>query len=244
MTGTETPHGENHWPAAAVAIVAILVGAGLFIFQNVAQAPGRAIEAGREVLGDLEKVARAFRTGNVRTSFISYATEVSGNSYLQFATLDQVEVLRREDRATVLWGQLELPEVIVEATAPVQYTYYLDLDDDWDFRLEADTVYVAAPEIRHNRPSIDASALRYEVRQGSVMRDEESALQKLQLGITQMSEQRARENVALIRELGRRKTGQFVETWLAGTLGLDGPVRVAVEFADERPAPPALAPMQ
>ena len=101
----------------------------------------------------------------------------------------------------------------------MQYTYYLDLDDDWDFRLEADTVYVAAPEIRHNRPSIDASALRYEVRQGSVMRDEESALQKLQLGITQMSEQRARENVALIRELGRRKTGQFVETWLAGNPG-------------------------
>ena len=52
-------------------------------------------------------------------------------------------MFRREDRATVLWGQLELPEVIVEATAPVQYTYYLDLDDDGDFRLEACTVYVA-----------------------------------------------------------------------------------------------------
>lgn len=242
MTESDSPRPGGHWPAAAVAIVAILVGAGLFVFQNVAEAPGRAIDAGREVLADLEKVARAFRSGNVRTSFISYATEVSGNSYLQFATLDQVEVFRREDRATVLWGQLELPEVVVEATAPVQYTYYLDLDDSWDFRLEADTVYVAAPEIRHNRPSVDASALRYEVRRGSVMRDEDTALQKLQSGLTQMSEQRAKENVALIRELGRRKTAQFVETWLAGTLGLDGPVRVVVEFADERPEPPVLAP--
>jgi hypothetical protein len=242
MSEVEAPRGGSHWPAAAVAIVAMLVGAGLFVFQNVAEAPGRAIEAGREVLGDLEKVARAFRSGNVRTSFISYATEVSGNSYLQFATLDQVEIFRREDRATVLWGQLELPEVIVEATAPVQYTYYLDLDDSWDFRLEADTVHVSAPEIRHNRPSVDASALRYEVRQGSVMRDEDAALQKLQSGLTQMAEQRAGENVALVRELGRRKTAQFVETWLSGTLGLDGNVRVVVEFADERRPPPPIAP--
>ncbi len=238
MTEAEATRGNTPWPAAIVAIVAMLVGAGLYVFQTVSEAPGRAIDAGREVLGDLEKVARAFRSGNVSTSFISYATEVSGNSYLQFATLDQLEVFRREDRATVLWGQLELPEVIVEATAPVQYTYYLDLEDSWDFRLEADTVSVAAPGIRHNRPSVDASALRYEVRQGSVMRDEASALQKLQAGLTQMSEQRAQENVAIVRELGRRKTAQFVETWLAGTLGLEGPVRVVVEFADERPAPP------
>ena len=242
MTGAEAPRGKSHWPLAVVAIVAMSIGAGLYVFHTLGEAPGRAIEAGRELLGDLEKVARAFRSGNVRTSFISYATEVSGHSYLQFATLDQVEIFRREDHATVLWGQLELPEVVVEATAPVQYTYYLDLDDSWDFRLEADSVYVAAPAIRHNRPSVDASALRYDVRQGSLLRDEEAARRKLQAGLTRLAEQRARENVALVRELGRRKTAQFVETWLSGTLGLEGPVRVIVEFADERRPPPPAAP--
>jgi hypothetical protein len=100
-------------------------------------------------------------------------------------------------------------------------------------RLENLTVLVLAPEIKFNTPAIDASAIRYEVREGSLFRDEDEVIQKLQNGLMHMSRGRARDNIALIRELGRQKTEEFVQNWLAHTFD-DGEVyRVEVRFADE-----------
>ena len=49
-----------------------------------------------------------------------------------------------------------------------------------------------------------------------------------------MSRQRARHNIELIREMGRRKTEEFVHNWLAHTF-TDGDVySVEVVFADEQ----------
>jgi hypothetical protein len=194
------------------------------------------VEATREVLGGVEAVARAFRTGTIETSFLSYATEVSGTSYLQFASLDQVEVFERKDSAALLWGQLQLPEVVVQATAPIQYTYYLDLDEEWSFELREDDrlLLVTAPNIRHNRPAIDASRLHYEVRADSLLRDESVALDNLRRGITEMAERRAVSNRELVREIGRRKTEQFIENWLFRDFGQEARTyHVDVRFADE-----------
>jgi hypothetical protein len=61
----------------------------------------------------------------------------------------------------------------------IKYTYYLDLDAEWRCELRGDTVRVRAPEIQFNEPAIGASRIEYEVRQGSVLRDETAALAKL-----------------------------------------------------------------
>jgi hypothetical protein len=225
---------SSRWPlalaATAVAVVGILAAAGLYVFKSARQIP-------KDVLHDLKDIAQAFRTGTVTTSFVSYATEVSGSNRLQFATLRQMEVFERKDSVAVFWGRLELPEVIVEARAPVEYTYYLDLDARWEFRLEGSTIRVLAPEIRFNAPAIDASAIRYEVRAGSIFRREQEVLDRLREGLTEAAKYRARENIALVRELGRRKTAEFVEKWLARSFTDKETYRVEVVFADERPSP-------
>ncbi len=218
---------------AWVATVAILTAAGVYVFQSLRDLPGEAVDRGREVLGDLQDIAAAFRQGTIETRFLSYATRVSGSNYLQFATLRQRELFTRTDRASVLWGQLELPEVVVEASAPVEYTYYLDLDGEWTFRREGRTITVLAPGIQFNRPAVDASEIEYRVRAASVLRDEAAALAKLKAGLTRMSLLRARENVELVRELGRRKTEEFVATWLVQAFGDGGEYAVEVRFADE-----------
>src|SRR5512143_2720382 len=80
------------WAFAAVAVVAILVAAGLYVFHSLRRLPGEAIDnSGRA----LREVAAAFRTGTVTTSFRSYATEVRGTSRFQFAELRQLEVFER-----------------------------------------------------------------------------------------------------------------------------------------------------
>lgn len=240
-SATAPPHRDSApwaWAAAAVVIVAILTGAGLYVFRSLRDAPGAMVDKGREVVRDLADVAAAFRQGTVETRFISYATGVSSGKKLQFATLEQVERFSRRDRASVLWGYLELPEVVVEVIAPVEYTYFLDLEGSWEMTQSGNTIRVIAPPIQANTPAVDPSAIEYTVRQGSLLRDEEVAVEQLRRTLAELTRLRAEDHVPLVRELGRRKTAEFVETWLAGNFDDGGEYRVEVIFVDELPALP------
>jgi thymidine kinase len=138
-----------------------------------------------------------------------------------------------------LWGQLALPDIVVRAEAPVEYTYYLDLDEPWELVLEEHAVIVRAPAIRYNTPAIDVSNIRYEVAERSFLRDEEEALENLRKGLSQLSKQRARENVTLVRELGRKQTAEFIRTWLMASYDDADAYRIDVIFADEAGSEPA-----
>ena len=237
-------HAPWAFALAAVAIVAVLAGSLLYVFRSTRRLPGEVLEGGRQALRDLRDVAAAFRSGTVTTTFHSYATQVTGTSRLQFAELRQIEVFERRDEAAVLWGAVALPDVVVEARVPVAYTYYLDLEKEWRFRLEGRDVRVVVPPVEWNLPGVDISALRFEVREGSVFRDEHLALDRLRAELTPLLQRRAREHVPLVREAGRRKVEAFVETWLIQRFTDGRDYRARVVFGDEpgaaTPRPPAL----
>jgi hypothetical protein len=244
----DEPRRPSHAPwalaLAVVATVAIVAGGALYVFRSVRSLPVDVLEGSRQALRDLRDVAAAFRAGTVTTTFRGYATEVAGTSRLQFAELREEESFERRDSEAVLWGALALPDVVVEARAPVTYTYFLDLDKEWRFRLEGRDILVVAPPVEWNRPAVDVSALRLEVREGSVLRDEQLVLDRLRGELTPLLERRARQNVPLVREAGRRKVEAFVETWLVQRFADGRAYRARVLFADEPPAgtplPPAL----
>ena len=181
--------------------------------------------------------------------FHGYATEVSGTTRLQFAELRQEELFERRDSEAVLWGTLALPDVVVEARAPVTYTYFLDLDKEWHFRLEGRDVLVVVPRVEWNRPAVDVSTLRYAVREGSVLRDEQVVLDRLRSELTPLLERRAREHLPLVRETGRGKVEAFVETWLVQRFrtaaitgrGSSSPTRRRPPRRGPRPCPPRRA---
>jgi hypothetical protein len=232
------PKIKSRWPLVVAILGLAALGLAAFVFYQSKRLPLDLIEEG-------SSLARAFRSGTVTTRFISYATEVSGENRLQFATLKEMEVFERTDSATVLWGQLKLPDVVVRARAPVEYTYYLDLNEPWELTLEGGTVTVHTPEIRFNSPSIDVSEIHYEVASGSMLRDEDVALQNLARGLSGLAKQRAQQNIALVREVGRKKTEEFIRNWLLAQYGDADAYRVEVIFADEsvqRPRPSPLSP--
>lgn len=220
---------KSPWPA----VVALLGLASLalvgYVFQSTRNLPGDVIESSRSLV-------EAFKAGTVTTRFVSYAAEMSGSSYLQFANLKQVEVFERTDRVTVMWGQFALPDVVVRAEAPVEYTFYLDLDEPWDLLIDDKTVLVQAPEIRYNPPAIDVSNLHYQVTDRSVLRDEDVALENLRRGLSDLAKMRAKENIPLVRELGRRKTQEFIRNWLLSSYDNAESYRIEVVFADEVPS--------
>jgi hypothetical protein len=222
---------------AVIAVALILTGGVLYVFRSARSLPAEVAESGRKALSELREVAAAFRTGSITTTFRGDATSVAGTTRLQFAELRQEEVFERRDAAAVLWGTLALPDVVVEARTPVTYTYFLDLDKEWRFRLEAGIVHVSVPAVEWNRPAPDVSALRFSVREGSVLRDEQLVLERLRAELTPLLDRRARAHVPLVRETGRRKVEAFVETWLVERFSDGKQYRARVVFADE--APPA-----
>lgn len=240
--GPQSPSPAPHsWPRTTmwVGIVLILAGAGVLALRSCQKMPGEAIDKTGQLIKQAGQaaanVAKAFKEGTITMSFLSYATSVSNTHYLQFATLKQTEVFTRKDEASTAFGYIPLPDVIVEARAPVECSYYLDLNAKWQFLVKDNVLYVMAPPIRFNKPAVDASEITYEVKVGSKIRDTAKAMDNLKKSITSQSIMRSRENIALVRENGRRQTTEFVEKWLmkSFTDGKEYPVKVY--FPGEKP---------
>jgi hypothetical protein len=172
-------------------IVAILVGGGIYVFKSCRDLPGDTLDKGGKLAENigrqLQEVASAFKQGTVTTTFTSYATTLSGSQYLQFATLSQRETFTRTDESTLLFGYIPLPDVIVEASAPITYTYYLDLNARWEFLLKDGVIWVTAPDIKYNKPALDVSRINYEVKKDSHIRNTSEAMENLRSSMTWMS---------------------------------------------------------
>ena len=229
----------NPWPRAVVWMIVLgVVGINAALFIRTCQKlPGEAIEKTGKVVEKAGKaladVAAAFRRGTVTTEFISYATTITNQHYFQFATLKQTEVFTRSEQASTGFGYIPLPEIVVEARAPIEYTYYLDLNGKWNLALKDNVVYVFAPPIRFNKPAVDASRITYEVKKGYFKTDQ--PMENLKRSVTSLATLKAKENVELVRENGRRQTTEFVERWLLNSFADGKQYPVKVFFADEKP---------
>ncbi len=176
-------------------------------------------------------LAKAFNSGTITTLFQSYTTQIQPTSRLQFTTLSQTEIFERHDERLVMG--IPLPEVVVEAKAPVDYTYFVDLKGTWKFTVQGGEVNVIAPPIQFNKPAIDASRIEYREVKSSVWRREGPVMQDLKESLTGFSIQRAKQNIPLVREQGRKQIEEFVKTWLLHDFSDGANHNVNVRFADE-----------
>ena len=234
----DEPRRPSHAPwalaVAAVAIVAIVVGRGALRLPLGAQPARRTCSrAAARPCGTCARWRRPSAPApspppSAATRPRSPAPRASSSPSCGRRSPSSAATARPSCGAT-----LALPDVVVEARAPVTYTYFLDLDKEWRFRLEGRDVLVVVPPVEWNRPAVDVSALRFEVREGSVLRDEQVVLDRLRAELTPLLERRARQHVPLVREAGRRKVEAFVETWLVQRFADGRDYRARVVFADE-----------
>ncbi len=216
----------------ALLIVACLVLPILLIRSAMNRVRGLGTAA-ESALINVRDFAAAFRSGTVETTLRSYATTVRGVSRFQFAELKQFESFERTDRTSIAWGAIPLPDVVVEARGQVVYTYVLDFQKRWDIRLAEGTVEVLAPAPEFSTPALDPSSLTFEIKRGSMLRDEEAVRKNLQDGLSGLLVQRAREHLPLVRETGRKATEEFVRNFLISNYDGASGMPVKVRFADE-----------
>jgi len=245
MPEVTNPPAKSSWPRAVtiIATVAVLTGGALLGLRMMRDFPGAALDRGTEMLktlgGEAAKVARAFNENTVRAEFISHAAELTGTSRFQFATLRESEVFQRAESGSTAWGLIPLPTVVVEARAPVEYTYFLDFAGEWEFSRVDSHLTVFAPPITANPPSLEISALQFYTLEGSIWRNDGPVRERLKDTLSAALKERAAGNVALVREIGRQRLAEFVEKWLAEKFSDGKALRVKVVFPDERPVSPA-----
>ena len=239
---------RNPWPRVVLflGLVALLSATGMWFFHRLTGTPGAVFEKGRamvkEIGGQAVSVAQAFREGTIRQAFFSHAAEISGTTRLQVATLKQNETFQREEAGSAAWGLVPVPKVVVQAQAPVEYSYYLDFAAPWEFRQQDKTITVLAPPLQPNTPALDVSALTFYTLEGSIWRDEGAVRDRLRESLTGSLQKRARNSTVLVREVARRQVAEFVERWLAEKFGDARDYRVEVIFPEEVPPPAGKTP--
>ena len=245
MPDANPPGAKSAWPRTVmiVAVFGLLTGGVLLGLRMLRDVPGAALDKGTEMIrtlgGEAAKVARAFNEKTVREEFVSHAAELEGTSRFQFATLKEGEIFQRSESGSTGWGMIPLPTVVVEARAPVEYSYYVDFAGAWEFVREGPVLTVFAPPIAANPPALDVSALQFYTLEGSVWRNDGAVRERLKDTLSTALRKRAAKNAGLVREVGRQRLTEFVEKWLAEKFSDARGLRVKVVFPDERPLTPA-----
>jgi hypothetical protein len=232
--------GAPYFILAAVAGGLLLIVLGLYLTDRVAELPGQATAEARRAL---QEIAAAFKTGRITVEFKDYVTEVRGVNRLQVAQLQSVDSFSRTDSTAIFWDALQLPDVRVRMEMPVEYSYYLDLNEPWTFawREAEQAIVVDAPALRCATPAVDLAGMRVEVLEGSVLRDEAAVQERLKSQMPELLRRAAEQKIPLVRETARRQTRLFVENWFVKVRFQDAPVKphvLDVAFADETAAPP------
>jgi hypothetical protein len=215
---------------ACLVVPIVLIKSAMTRARSLGSAAENAFKAARHL-------ADGFKSGEVETTLRSYGAEVHGASRFQFAELRQLESFERKDSTSLAWGAIPLPDVVVEARGAVVYTYVLDLQKRWDLKLADRTVDVVAPAPEFGTPALDPSTLTFEIKKGSVLRDEEAVRKALQIGLSGLLNERAQAHLPLVRETGRKATEEFVRNFLLSRYDDAVGLTVRVRFADEDPAP-------
>ncbi|MBK5256145.1 MAG: DUF4230 domain-containing protein [Vicinamibacteria bacterium] len=241
--GGEPPKRKGTGGSWAVAIVFLTIAClvlPILLIRSTMKRVRSLGGAAESALIAVRKVAEGFQTGKVETTFRSYATELNTVAKFEFAELRQLESFERTDSASIGWGSIPLPDVVVEARGQVVYTYVLDFKKRWDLKLEGQRVEVTAPAPEFSAPALDPSTLRFETKRGSVLRNEETVRASLQDGLSALLNQRAREHLPLVRESGRKSTEDFVKNFLLSNYDDAAALTVRVRFADEPSETPAV----
>ena len=229
------PARPSPWakPVMWLGIVAILAGSVVYMFKSCRDFPGEVIVKTGQALTNVASMFR--RPGVVTTNFASYAMAITNTQYLQLTGLKQTEIFTRTEEPSTGFGFIPLPEVIAEARAPVEYTFYLDLNEPWRLVLQDSVIYVSAPPIRPNKPAVDVSKLTYEVRKGYLNPKKSEVMENLKQSITSLVSIRARDSIPVVRENVRRQATEFVEKWLLKNFTDGKQYPVKLYFADEKP---------
>ncbi len=224
------------WPIVVV-VLAVLALLGLRAACRVVRDGGLAAVT---ALGNVANIGEGFRTERITTTFISSLPRMTadGGTKLELVAIESVETLTRTDDRRVFFDMVPLGASVSEIRVPVTYRYHLRLDDEWRLEVREQGCIVHAPAIRATLPpAIDTAGLEKRSSSDWLRFDSDDQMAALEHSLTELLGRRAADpdTIDLVRETCRRRTAEFVRSWLLAEhqWRTDGLRSVTVIFADE-----------
>ncbi len=188
--------------------------------------------------GTISEIAENFKSGKVVTEFHDYVTKIMGTQRLQIASLNTTDIFTRVDSKSILWELIDLPDVKIEIKLPVEYTYYVDLKEKWNFEWDENLMHIKvyAPKIKPNTPAVNISDMKVTILKESILRNVDEVRDSLFKELMPRLTRLAYEKIDLIRETARKEVSQFVSNWFVQAYLKDydmKPKLISVYFEDE-----------
>jgi hypothetical protein len=166
-----------------------------------------------------EAIAEKFKKGTITETFLAQLPEIvpGGSGRLELATLNSIEIFKREDMKTVAWDWVYLGTTVSEIKVPVTYRYHLRLSDPWKLDVSDKTCIVLAPRFRPTQPpSIHTDGMEKKSDRGWLRFNQAEEMAELEKSITPTLKLYARDkrHMDVVREECRKTVAQFVRDWL------------------------------
>ncbi len=224
------------WPIVTLlvaALCALTAWRACSVFERTRRTAGDAARA-------VGEIAERFRSGHITTTFLTDVPKLlPGGNLLEVGAFEATETFTRTDERAVLFDLIPLGTNVTEIRVPVTYRYHLRLDDAWRLDVRGPVCLVEAPALRPTLPpAIHTDRLERRSERGWLRFDVERQMVELERSITPTLSARAADSahVALVRDHCRRRTAEFVRSWLLREdQWRDGRFSaVTVVFTDER----------
>lgn len=178
----------------------------------------------------------------ITEKFVTTIQQLTGKQSLYVAKLQTVEVVERTS-ATKALG-ISLPSVMLEAKIPVEYNYYISLSGGWRFEVHNKELRVFPPELSSSRPAIDLSKMQFNIKKGSVLRNQKELMKKFESDIPGFLIERAIQHRESVREEARRSVEEFIRNWILTSMAPLEVEQVRVQFPHEMSNSPSLKNLQ
>lgn len=199
------------WPLA-------VLGLGLIAWLAWERTRGALEQAPRATAEALGAIAERFSTGRITTTFTASLPRLQpGGNLLELASYEATETFRRTDERAVFFDLVPLGTTVSEIRVPVTYRYHLRLDDPWQLETRGAVCAVRAPRIRPSLPpALHSDRMEKRSEAGWFRFDALQQMETLERSLTPTLSARAGsvENLAFVRETGRRRVAEFVRDWL------------------------------
>lgn len=153
----------------------------------------------------------------VETSLKSHLFEISGSSKIVLASLKHYEIFERKSELSLFNDRLKLPDIIVRASMPVEYNYFVEFDERWIITTHDNSLRLVVPMLRPMRPAVNISEIEFEVKKDSIFRRDSIVSEQLRLELDKLLEKSAMAHMLSVREIARLELKKIVELWAASS---------------------------
>jgi hypothetical protein len=167
----------------------------------------------------------------VETSLKSHLFEISGSKKIILATLKQFEIFERKSELSLFHERLKLPDIVVSASMPVEYNYFVEFNNAWVITTDERSITVIAPKLEALKPGVSVSEIEFGVVKGSLFRRDSLVTEELRQELDQLLQESSLKHMSSVQEVARVELREIIQLWMQSQ---DLNLEIKVFFESER----------